>query len=101
MQSREQMERRIAELDREMRGVRGKDRRGLRNERNRIAAQLASLNPDGSQKSFSMGVQENDKMINANILIGGEVDKPAQEVQRGFVQVLSDLNFTVDSQTSS
>ena len=95
------MEQRIADLDRQIRGASGKDRRGLRNVRNRIASQFAALNPDGTQKAFTMGVQENSEMINANILIGGEVDKPAQEVQRGFVQVLGDLNFTVTGNRSS
>ena len=100
-QSREQMESLISALDGQMRGVRGKDRRELRNQRNRIATQLASLNSDGTPKSFGMGVQENDKVVNANILIGGEVDTPAQEVPRGFVQLFGDLNFTVNSPNSS
>ena len=100
-QSREQMESQISELDGQMQGVRGKDRRELRNQRNRIATQLASLNSDGTPKSFGMGVQENDKVVNANILIGGEVDTPAQEVPRGFVQLFGDLNFTVNSPNSS
>ena len=100
-QSREQMEIQISELDGQMQGVRGKDRRELRNQRNRIATQLASLNSDGTPKSFGMGVQENDKVVNANILIGGEVDTPAQEVPRGFVQLFGDLNFTVNSPNSS
>ena len=98
-QSREQMESQIL-LDGQMQGVRGKDRRELRNQRNRIATQLASLNSDGTPKSFGMGVQENDKVVNANILIGGEVDTPAQEVPRGFVQLFGDLNFTVNSPNS-
>ena len=100
-QSREQMESQISELDGQMQGVRGKDRRELRNQRNRIATQLASLNSDGTPKSFGMGVQENDKVVNANILIGGEVDTPAQEVPRGFVQLFGDLDFTVNSPNSS
>ncbi|MDG1894724.1 MAG: DUF1549 domain-containing protein, partial [Fuerstiella sp.] len=100
-QSQEQMEAQIADLDREMRGVKGKERRNLRNQHTRIAAKLAALNPDGTAKAFAMGVQENDEMINANILISGEVDKPAQEVPRGFVQVLGDLDFTVNSRKSS
>ncbi|MEM9367687.1 MAG: PSD1 and planctomycete cytochrome C domain-containing protein [Planctomycetota bacterium] len=83
----------IADLDQQMRGVGGKDRRSIRNNRNRIATQLASMNADGSVKSFAMGVQEADTMVDANILFGGEIEKPAQEVPRGFVQVLGDLNF--------
>lgn len=100
-QSMDSMRERIAELDRQMRGVKGKDRRNLRNVRNRIATQLAELNPDGTKKSFGMGVQEGAQMVSANILVAGEVDRPAQEVPRGFVRVLGELNFTVDSSKSS
>lgn len=92
---------RIAELDQKMANMRGKDRRQVRNLRNRLATQLAALNPDGSAKAFAMGVQDLGEMVNANLLIGGEVDKPAQEVPRGFVQVFGDLNFTVRSDTAS
>ena len=95
------IQQRIDDLDRQMRGITGKERRNLRNVRNRLASQLQAVNPDGSPKAFGMGVQENEQMINASILLGGEVDKPAQEVQRGFVQILGDLDFTVDSSQSS
>ncbi|MEL7500444.1 MAG: PSD1 and planctomycete cytochrome C domain-containing protein [Planctomycetota bacterium] len=100
-QSMDSMKKRIAELDRQMQGVRGKDRRQLRNVRNRIASQLEVLNSDGSAKAFGMGVQEADKIMNASILFGGEVETPAQEVPRGFVQVLGDLNFTMTSDKQS
>ena len=92
---------RVAELDREMARIRGKERRQIRNVRNRIAGQLSALNPDGTPKTFGMGVQDAGRMVNANILLGGEVDHPAQEVPRGFVQVLGDLNFTVESSRTS
>ena len=71
------MKERIANLDQQMRGVKGKDRRGLRNARNRLASQLESLNPDGTSKSFAMGVQDSDQMVNTNILLSGEVERPA------------------------
>lgn len=96
----ESMRQQLADLDRQMKGVKGKDRRSLRNSRNRIATQLETLNPNGSVKSFAMGVQEADTMVNANILFGGEIEKPAQEIQRGFVQVLGDLNFTQNNKSS-
>lgn len=92
---------RIAELDKQAAGLRGKDRRQIRNSRNRLASQLAALNPDGSPKTFGMGVREAEQIVNANILLGGEVEKPAQEVPRGFVQVFDDLNFTVAGSESS
>ena len=97
----ESLERQIAELDRQMQKAgNGKDKRSIRNNRNRIAAQLASMNSDGSVKSFAMGVQDADEMVDANILFGGEIEKPAQEVPRGFVQVLGELNFTPDQMKS-
>ncbi|MEM6779638.1 MAG: PSD1 and planctomycete cytochrome C domain-containing protein [Planctomycetota bacterium] len=95
------LEGRVDALNDQLAGVRGKDRRQILNARNRVASQLASFNADGSKKPFGMGVQENDQFINANILLGGDVDRPAQEVARGFVQVLDDLNFTVDGDQSS
>ena len=100
-QSIDSMKEKIADLDRQRETVRGKEGRELRNVRNRIAGQLASLNADGTTKEFGMGVQDADQMVNANILLGGEVDTPAQEVPRGFVQVLGSLNFTTTSKKSS
>lgn len=72
--------------------------------RNRIAAlegKLATLNPDGSAKTFGMGAQEAGKPINASILVGGEVERPAQEVPRGFLQVLDDVASRPIKQTAS
>lgn len=100
-QSVARLQQQVDEMDRQMQGVRGKDRRTMRNSRNRVATQLASLNPDGSVKAFAMGVQEAEEMVNANILFGGEVETPAQEVPRGFVQALGNLNFTTTSNKSS
>ncbi|MEM7454318.1 MAG: PSD1 and planctomycete cytochrome C domain-containing protein [Planctomycetota bacterium] len=71
-----------------------------RNE-DRIEGELATLNDDGTKISVAMGVQEADEMVNASILLGGEVDQPAQEVQRGFLQVFGDLNFEVRDRDSS
>lgn len=79
----------------------GKERRHMQSEINRIQAQLNFLNPDGSPKTFAMGVQDSGAMVNASILLGGELERPAQEVPRGFLQVLGDLNFEVDSNKDS
>lgn len=95
------MKARVEELDRQMALSRGKERRLLRNNRNRIAAQLAALNPDGTPKTFGMGVQDAERMVNTSILLGGEVDRPAQEVPRGFLQVLDDLDFSISDEDSS
>lgn len=104
------LKKRIQDLEQQMSAARrgrnsddgpNKEFKSLRNAKNRLAGQLAAMNADGSKKTFGMGVQEHDEMINANILLGGEVDQPAQEVPRGFVQVLGDLNFTVSDRKSS
>ena len=78
-----------------------KEFKSLQNLKRRIEAQLATLNADGSKKTFGMGVQEAKDVVNANILVAGEVDQPAQQVPRGFVQLLGDLNFNVTDDKSS
>ena len=75
--------------------------RELQRNAQRMQAELDRRNPDGSLKTFGMGVQEATEMVNASILVRGEVDQPAQSVQRGFVQVLGDLNFKATTQKSS
>lgn len=72
--------------------------------RNRIAKLegiLATLNEDGTQKTFGMGVQEGSKFVNASILINGEVERPAQEVPRGFLQVLNGVSAPSIAKDSS
>lgn len=73
----------------------------LRNRRQRVEGELATLNSDGTKKTVAMGVQDAAEISNAHILIGGEVDYQAQEVQRGFLQVLKEVNFEVTDDTSS
>jgi len=60
----------------------------LRNQVSRIEGILATLDADGVPKTFGMGVQDLDDTRNASILVRGDVEKPAQEVERGFLQVL-------------
>ena len=63
----------------------------LRNTEARIKGQMATLNPDGTTKTYGMGVQDAAEKVNANVLVGGDVDRPAQAVDRGFLQVLDHL----------
>lgn len=49
---------------------------------------INSVDSNGKPISFCMGVQSVDKPRNAKLLVRGEIDQPAQEVKRGFVQVL-------------
>jgi hypothetical protein len=53
----------------------------------RLQSELKFLNPDGSAKTFGMGARE-ASVTNCNILLSGDINKPAQEVERGFPQVL-------------
>ena len=97
----EQLDRQIADLRAEMRRMNAAAREsGERQQnqfvsmRNRIAKLegiKATLNPDGTRKTFGMGAQDRDTMVNASILVAGDVERPAQEVPRGFLQVLGDV----------
>lgn len=60
----------------------------LTNQTNTLRAKLNRYEDDGSPKSFAMGVQDREMQIDATVLVRGEIDKPAQQVKRGFVQVL-------------
>jgi cytochrome c553 len=53
-----------------------------------IASRISSVDSNGRPISFCMGVQDRDAPRNARILVRGEIDSPAQEVPRGFLQVL-------------
>jgi cytochrome c553 len=57
------------------------------------AAQLTNringVDENGKPLTVCMGVQTTERPKNARVLVRGEIDQPAQEVPRGFVQVLS------------
>ena len=53
----------------------------------RVQSELKFLNPDGSEKTFGMGAREK-AVTSSRILIAGDINQPAQEVERGFLQVL-------------
>jgi hypothetical protein len=53
-----------------------------------LASRISSVDSNGRPISFCMGVQDRDTPRNARILVRGEIDSPAQEVPRGFLQVL-------------
>ena len=55
---------------------------------NMIQAKLKGIDENGQPKTFAMGVQDRDSQIDATVLVRGEIDKPAQPVERGFVQVV-------------
>ncbi len=53
-----------------------------------ISGRISTVDSDGKPMTLCMGVQSTDKPRNAKLLVRGEIDQPAQEVQRGLVQVL-------------
>ncbi|MGI9515893.1 MAG: DUF1553 domain-containing protein, partial [Pirellulaceae bacterium] len=59
---------------------------------------IDSYNEDGTPKTFCMGVQSTDP-IEANLLVRGEVDQPAQKISRGFVQVVGNNRKIRDRST--
>lgn len=110
-QSVSELEAKIRELRKERASMRSKTEPGgdkdvkafarLRRREASLAGELSNLNNDGSRKTFGMGVQEAEQFVDANILVAGDVDQPAQSVPRGFLQVLGDVNFQVADPKSS
>ena len=95
----EQMKERIQEIQSRIREARIEQRRGgkglpqqqflqMRNQIDQIQGRLEALDENGSPRTYGMGVQEPGEIVNASVLVRGDVEKPAQEVERGFLQVL-------------
>ena len=61
----------------------------IRDRQNQLLAKLGSVDGQGLIKEYGMGMQDRDQPIDAHILVRGEVDQPAQQVPRGFLQVLT------------
>jgi len=53
-----------------------------------LRARLNSFDADGVAKTVAMGVQEQVYTVEPTVLVRGELDKPAQKVARGLLQVL-------------
>lgn len=63
----------------------------LTNQINQLQSRINGFDEDGVPKTFAMGVQERSQMVDAPVLVRGEVNKPAQTVDRGFLQVLDSV----------
>lgn len=61
---------------------------------------LHSVDDNGKPLTFCMGVQDSDRIRNARVLVRGEIDQPAQEVDRGFVQVLCNSDVKLQGKSS-
>lgn len=53
-----------------------------------IESKLAQIGANGIPATMSMGVQDVRQPFDADVLVRGNVEKPAQKVARGFLQVL-------------
>jgi hypothetical protein len=53
-----------------------------------LRARLNGHDANGVAKTLAMGVQDYANPVDPTVLVRGEIDKPAQTVSRGFLQVL-------------
>ena len=63
--------------------------RRLRSQQDETEAALQAFSADGQPRVFAMGTQDRDAPVPTRLLVRGELDKPAQVVPRGVLQVLS------------
>jgi hypothetical protein len=65
-----------------------------------LTDRIQSVDSKGRPLSLCMGVQDREAPNNARILVRGEINQPAQEVPRGFVQVLGNLPVRLPANSS-
>ena len=65
-----------------------------------LTNRINSVDEKGRPLTLCMGVQATDPLKNARVLVRGEIDQPAQEVPRGFVQVLSSSPTVIPENSS-
>ncbi len=65
-----------------------------------ISGRLQSYDQNGRPYSYCMGVLDRGSATNAKVLVRGEIDQPAQEVPRGFVQVVGGSQPKLPSKAS-
>ena len=63
--------------------------RRIRSQRDETEAALQAYQENGEPRIFAMGTQDRDFPLPTRLLLRGEIDKPAQQVARGVLQVLS------------
>lgn len=63
--------------------------RKLRSDRDETEAALQAYSNRGQPRVFAMGTQDRDAALSTRLLVRGELDQPAQPVERGILQVLS------------
>ena len=65
-----------------------RDRLRTLNELQTLSTKLGGVDESGNPRSYCMGVQESRDPVDARLLVRGEIDQPAQTVNRDFPQVL-------------
>jgi cytochrome c553 len=63
--------------------------RKYRSDRDESEAALQAYSNRGQPRVFAMGTQDRDAVLPTRLLVRGELDKPAQLIERGVLQVLS------------
>lgn len=63
--------------------------RRLRSQRDETEAAFQAYGSGGQPRVFAMGTQDRDFPLPTRLLVRGEIDKPAQQVTRGVLQVLT------------
>lgn len=63
--------------------------RKYRSDRDETEAALQAYSDRGQPRVFAMGTQDRDAVLPTRLLVRGELDKPAQFIDRGVLQVLS------------
>ncbi|MFT7639461.1 MAG: hypothetical protein ACI9G1_001197, partial [Pirellulaceae bacterium] len=63
----------------------------MRNQIARLEGILGTLDENGKTRTYAMGANDLERPVDANVLVRGDVEMPAQQVARGFLQVLSDV----------
>jgi cytochrome c553 len=63
--------------------------RKFRSDRDETEAALQAYSNRGQPRAFAMGTQDRDATLPTRLLVRGELDKPAQLIERGVLQVLS------------
>lgn len=60
----------------------------LERQATQLQQRLNQYDENGSPLTLCMGTQDANNVVNARVLVRGEINQPAQEVERGFVQVI-------------
>lgn len=72
----------------------------LEREASQLRERLNQFDASGTPLTLCMGAQDARQPTNARVLVRGEINQPAQEVERGFVQVVSDNRVTLPTDSS-